>query len=112
MATLYNTIERVGSEEQIGYVEIDLLWDTTQAPGPTIASQKRTINGPIRVPTDYNGYWEVDNIDLNSDISPANNVYIVREYSDNEVVEFYVEVLTDSTHWLGDVMVAKPNWIV
>ena len=112
MATLYNTIERVASRrEEAGVVVIDLLWDTTVSSAATNASEERTINGPVRVATDLDGYWVVEDIDLNTDISPTENVYLVQEYSDDEVLEYYVTLTSNATFWLGDVTVSKPAWV-
>lgn len=111
MAKLYNTIERVASMEQIGVVVIDLLWDGDDAAGPTNASEKRSINGPIKISTDQDGYWEVDDIDPNTEITPTDNIYVVSEYADNERIDHYVNITTNGTYWLGDVIVTKPIWI-
>ena len=111
MAKIYNTIERVASMEQIGVVVIDLLWDGDDASGPTNASEERSINGHIRISTDTNGYWEVDNIDPNTEITPTDNIYLVSEYSSNERIDYYVNIPTNATFWLGDVIVNKPAWI-
>lgn len=111
MATLYNTIEKVASEGQNGVVYIDLLWDSNDQAAPLNASEQRSINGPIKISTSYEGYWEVTDIDLNSDITPVDNVYLVREYTDDEYIDYYVQITTPGSHWLGDVIVSKPAWV-
>lgn len=112
MATLFNTIERVASEGQVAVVHLDLLWDQSLSSAAWNASEQRSINGPIKISTNYDGFWEINNIDLNSDITPANNIYVVTELVDNESVVHYVTLDTDGSFWLGDVFTTKPVWVV
>lgn len=111
MASLYNTIQRAGSRDQAGIVTLDLLWDTDDAAAATIASEESTINGPVKVATDSDGYWIIDGIDLNTDISPSDNVYTVTEEADDEIITYYVSITTEASHWLGDVTVSQPAWV-
>lgn len=90
---------------------IDLLWDSDDAFAATNAGEETTINGPVRVATDSDGYWIVEDLDLNGDITPADNVYSVSEYADSETITYYVTLPSSGSHWLGDVLVTQPTWV-
>ena len=111
MATIYNTTERAASREQPGVVYIDLLWDESVQSAPLNASEQRSVNGSVRVSTNNDGYWEIDNIDPNSEITPSNNIYLIREHTDGEYIDFYANIPTNDTFWLGDVVVPMPLWV-
>lgn len=112
MATIYNTIERVGSRTQTAIVEVDLAWDSDQAVVPQETATETVINGRAKVSTDDDGYWEIQDLVPNDDITPANNVYVVTEYDDDESMVYYV-YLTDpvGSDWIADVAIAKPAWM-
>lgn len=112
MAIIYNTIERVGSRSQTAVVEIDLAWDADQAVIPHETGAETAINGRAKVSTDNDGYWEIQDLVANDDITPVNNVYVVTEYDDDESTVYYV-YLTDpvGNDWIGDVAIAKPAWM-
>lgn len=111
MASLYNTIQRVGARQQTGIVTVDLVWDTDDAVAATNSTDETTINGPVVVKTNDDGYWIVEDLELNTDISPSDNVYLVSEAADNEVIQYYVSITTEASHWLGDVVVTQPEWV-
>ncbi len=115
MATLHNTVERAASAGVTATVEIELLWDESVQPAAINTVEERTINGVTRTATDLAGYWEFDNVDLNANISPTENVYKVTESIDDSVttddIVYYVTVVSSGDNWIGDVMVTKPSWI-
>lgn len=111
MAKLYSTINKVADTRQVGIVLVDLLWDGDDSPAALDSVNKETINGPVKISTDNDGNWELDGLVPNADIIPTDNVYLIKEYSDDEEIEYYVTIPGDSDYWLGDVITTKPTWI-
>jgi len=115
MATLHNTIERAASAGTTATVSIELLWDSTVQAAAFNTVEERTINGATNTATDLTGYWEFDDVDLNANVSPTENVYMVTESIDDTVttddIVYYVTVVSSGDNWIGDVTVTKPIWI-
>lgn len=111
MAKIYNTVSRVAGREQIASIQIDLLWEESVQSAPLHNGDKVSINGPVHLGTDVDGYWELDGLDPNPDITPVNNIYCVQETTDTSTQTFWIEIPANGNYWLGDLIVSKPAWV-
>ena len=112
MATLYNTIERAGSIDAVAKVTLELLWDVNDQSVPLNTVEENSPLGSWSTVTDETGRWVFSGVDPNSNITPADNVYMVtEEVNGEEAVVSYVNITGDGTYWMGDVLVTKPVWV-
>lgn len=111
MATLYNTIERASSIFAVAKVTLELVWDKDDQSVPLNTVEENSPLGEWSTTTDENGKWTFTNIDPNTDITPADNLYkVIEDVNGEEPLTSYVNITGNGTYWLGDVLVAKPVW--
>jgi len=112
MATLYNTIERASSIDAIALVTLKLVWDTDDQSVPLNTVEQTSPLGSWSTTTDEAGKWVFANVDPNSDITPVDNRYKVTEtVNGEEAVVSYVNIPSNGVYWMGDVLVATPDWV-
>lgn len=111
MATIFNTIAKVGSDPQAAIVTIELVWDTT------VAGMARSTLADVSFEADFNtevdelGYWSL-NVTSNDNILPADSVYRITEVGENTVT-YYISVPDSATpsFFVGDILAATPGWL-
>ena len=115
MATVFNNIDRVAGDPLASVVvNISLIWDTSLGVVAKIEDEDTMVRGSYGTETDLDGNWEIDLVP-NDEITPAGSVYKVTERitSTNDTVVYYISVPPSATptSWVGDVLVATPEWI-
>ena len=113
--TIYNNIDRASGGPQFAVaVSIQLLWDSVLGPVAKVNDSDTMIQGSYSTSSDENGYWETDVID-NDSITPSDSVYKIVETTKSSVVStYYISVpdaATPGPFWVGDLIVATPDWI-
>lgn len=107
MAVISNTIQNPGQIKRFDVpVTVELLWDVSTGLLATVPDSDTTISHTHVVSTDDQGYWSLDVIP-NSDIDPTGSVYKITEGE----TEYYIQLDADADTWVGDVLVAKPEWV-
>jgi len=117
MATIFNTVERVGGSDQPRFaVSVELIWDKELSPVAKLDAEDRLIHGPYSTYADFDGYWEIENVHPNINILPANSVYKVTETfgdSSAQTTQVYYISVPDGatpTYWVGDCLTGEPDY--
>ena len=115
MTTIYNNINKASGDPQFAVsVSVQLLWDATGGPVAKVDESDTMIQGSYASSSDENGYWEVDVVN-NDSITPSDSVYkIVETTKSSSISTYYISVVDGATPgplWVGDLIVATPDWI-
>ena len=116
MVIIYNNIDRAsGAPELSVSVSLQLLWDTASGPVAKVDESDTMIQGSYSTSSDENGYWETEVVD-NDSITPIDSVYrIIETTKASNISTYYISVPDAATPvplWVGDLIVATPDWIV
>lgn len=111
MASIYNTVVYPGGIPNKGSVEIWLIWEESVADVAKDSEEENTLVGSVHIGSEGDGSWQIDNLDLNTEITPA-NVYMITETLDDVSVTYFVNLTAEGTFWVGDVLTPRPAWYV
>lgn len=115
MATIYNTVKKVNGDPAVGVVVTVSL---TSDPNGSIPVRDDvddfSVLGSSSTETNSSGYWEMDEITPNDEITPAGSLYKVVERSDyGDSVTYYVDIVSAATpvYFVGDILASEPSWV-
>lgn len=115
MATIYNTIKKVNGDPASGVVvTVSLVSDPDESIPVRDDDDNFSVLGSSSTETDSDGYWEMDELTANDEITPAGTLYrIVERDSYSNEITYYVNVATGATptYFVGDILVEAPSWL-
>lgn len=115
MATIFNTIKKVNGDPAIGViVTVALVSDPDESIPVRDDDDDFSVLGSSSTETDTDGYWEMDDLTPNDEITPAGTLYKVteRDVYSNEIT-YYVDVpdTATPTSFVGDILATEPSWL-
>lgn len=114
MATIYSTIKKANGDPAVGVtVTVSLTADPTGSVPVRDDADDFSVFGSSSTETNDSGYWEMDNITPNDQITPAGTLYkVVETDAAANTVTYYVEVPDNATptFFVGDILAATPSW--
>lgn len=114
MATIFNTVKKVNGEPAVGVVAtVSLSADPDGSVPVRDDDDNFSVFGSSSTETNSSGYWEMDDITPNDEITPAGSVYkVVERDSASNTVTYFVEVPVAATpvSFVGDILAPEPSW--
>lgn len=114
MTVIFNNIAKPAGEQQEDYtVHISLTWDSDATPLVREEGTDTTYYGTFTTMTDEDGRWEVDVVP-NADLTPTSYYKIIEQEGSVVRSTYFVDVPSDGATpgsvWVGDILVATPEW--
>lgn len=114
MATIFNTIKKTNGDPAIGItVTVSLSSDPDESVPVRDDDDNFSVFGSSSTLTDDDGYWSMDEITPNDQITPTGTLYKVVEMdSASNTVTYYVDIASAATasYFVGDILEATPSW--
>lgn len=114
MATIYSTIKKANGDPAIGVtVTVSLSVDPDGSVPVRDDTDDFAVLGSSSTTTDDDGYWSMDEITPNDQITPAGTLYKIVELDTlGNTRTYYVDIPDNATpsFFVGDILAATPSW--